>query len=85
MTTEPHGTTLNQGIYHPCFSVPVCAFQWFNIFRVSVFICARQWLVICPTENHFSAVMYLTTEPHGTTLNQGLCTEFPCFSVLIRG
>ena len=55
------------------------------MYRVSVFIRARPWLVTSPTENHFSAVMYLTTEPHGTTLNQGLCTEFPCFSVLVRG
>ena len=55
------------------------------MYRVSVLIRARPWLVTSPTENHFSAVMYLTTEPHGTTLNQGLCTEFPCFSVLVRG
>ena len=55
MTTELHGTTLNKGY----------------IYRVSVSVCARPWLVISTTERQTSAGMVLTTEFHGTTLNQG--------------
>ena len=29
--------------------------------------------LLLPAERHLSAVMVLTTEPHGTSLNQGVC------------
>ena len=79
LTTEFHWFTLNPG-YVSRASVLICVHPWdiyshwlhrsTLIFRVSVPIRARRWLVLSPTEWRLSAGYILTTELHWTTLNQ---------------
>ena len=46
------------------------------MFRVSVQIRARPWLVLSPAERASFCGYVLTTEPHGTTLNQGFLFSY---------